>query len=65
MDAPTCSICGKKEWRHICSGRPAPVVTPAKYSRSSEKFDRTKYQRLLMRKRRAEAKARERAKARA
>jgi hypothetical protein len=58
MDAPTCTICGKQEWRHVCAGTPARRKLGERTPREA-KFDRTKYQRELMRKRRAAAKAKE------
>ena len=29
MDAPKCRICGRSEWRHVCSGAEKKVVANA------------------------------------
>ena len=59
MEAPTCRVCGKGEWRHVCGGLGLVVnkidVVVNKRSGDRHRKDRKVYMREYMRKRRAEA----------
>jgi hypothetical protein len=54
MNPPLCRHCGKSEWRHRCIGQvPVPAAASKTKPKPKKKRIRRKYQRELMRKRRA------------